>query len=149
MPLFMLPRLRRKWRNRKEREKKKQNPTQQIQQIQQILSHYFPFLFSFALLFPCNISFFLCIYHCLLLSKVQRQSAFIKERQYWLIYHIASTFFDQFSMHISSFEKHFMNHWTVWKNPYCKFITLLAAECFPLAVFVMQKCSPLSQKKRG
>lgn len=58
---------------------------------------------------------FLCIYHCLLLSEVQRQTAFIKERQYWLIYNIVSTFFDQSSMHISSFEKHFMNHWAVWK----------------------------------
>lgn len=106
MPLFMLPRLGRKLRNRKEK-------TSRFSRSYLTISP--PLLFSFALLYLCNISFFYASYHCLLLPEVQRQPAFIKERQYWLIYNIVSTFFDQSSMHISSFEKHFMNHWAVWK----------------------------------
>lgn len=66
----------------------------------------------------------------MLLSEVQRQPAFIKEGQYWLSCIIVSTFFDQCSMHISSFGKHFMNHWAVWK-----IYTVSSLLCWLLNIF--------------
>lgn len=64
------------------------------------------------------------------------------------LYYCFYLFFDQSSMHISSFGKHFMNHWAVWK-----IYTVSSLLCWLLNIFhwLCLRCKnaalPLRKKK--